>query len=301
MYTMTYVHVHLYIAVTVAPDCSTVSCLLPVCKEGEVLVVPEGECCPQCVPDCSAISCLLPVCEKGEKLVVPEGECCPKCVPDTPDCSAVLCLRPVCEEGQKLIVPDGECCPKCVPDNPDCSAVFCLQPVCEGGEELVVPDGECCPRCQPVCTVKGQTFSSCASRCPRICNSPPVFCPAVCVEGCTCPSGQLIDTINNRCVSEDKCPSRGKICMACCWILNYQTALNMLQLLQSVASHQSLDLVRLPSASSFTILQRTSVSRSSMADVKEMATDLTHGQNAFQRVVSLCNKYNSVSLESQPV
>ena len=32
-------------------DCATVSCLLPTCAEGEISVVPEGECCPICVPD----------------------------------------------------------------------------------------------------------------------------------------------------------------------------------------------------------------------------------------------------------
>ena len=47
-----------------------------------------------------------------------------------------------------------------------------------------------------------------------------------------------------------------------------------------------MDLVREAFANSFTILQRTSVNYSSMADVEEMTTDLTHVQNAFQRVVS---------------
>ena len=40
------------------------------------------------------------------------------------------------------------------------------------------------------------------------------------------------------------------------------------------------------STSSFTILQRISVSYSSMEDAEEMTTDLTHDQNAFQHVVS---------------
>ena len=52
------------------------------------------------------------MCEKGEILEVPEGECCPICVLGV-DCSAVLCLRPVCEEGETIEVPEGECCPIC--------------------------------------------------------------------------------------------------------------------------------------------------------------------------------------------
>ena len=110
-------------------------------------------------PDCSAVSCLLPVCEEGEKSIVPPGECCPKCVPDkAPDCSAVFCLAQACEEGEKAIVPPGQCCPKCVPEKtPDCSAILCLRPVCEEGEILVVLPGQCCPQCvpaAPICSLK---------------------------------------------------------------------------------------------------------------------------------------------------
>ena len=153
------------------------------------------------------MECPLPKCLEGHTLSRCKGECCPTC---TLDCTAVLCPLVACERGSNSVIPEGQCCPRCIPDAPDCSAVSCLRPVCGVGEELVVPDGECCPQCQPLCTIKGQTFSFCASRCPRTCNSPPVFCPAVCVEGCVCPSGQLIDTINNRCVPEDECPSTGK-------------------------------------------------------------------------------------------
>ena len=60
----------------------------------------------------------------------------------------------------------------------------------------------------------------------------------------------------------------------------------VLSVLQSVALSQSLDLARLLSVSSFTILPQTSVSYSSMEDVEEMIIDLTHDQNAFLHVVS---------------
>lgn len=158
--------------------------------------------------NCATVLCALPVCSVGEKIKVPEGQCCPQCVPSTPDCSAVTCLKPVCEEDKELVVPEGQCCPRCVPRTPNCSAVICLQPVCRAGEKLVIPEGECCPQCQPIeCEIEGQEFSTCASLCPATCNSPIRFCPLVCVFGCKCPSGQLIDTVNKRCVPADECPS----------------------------------------------------------------------------------------------
>ena len=97
-----------------AINCATVLCALPTCKPGEIIKIPEGQCCPQCVsndgdPDCSAVSCLLPTCKEGQELEVPDGECCPVCVPVTPDCSAVSCLLVACEEGEQLEVLEGEC------------------------------------------------------------------------------------------------------------------------------------------------------------------------------------------------
>ena len=132
------------------------------------------------------------------------------------DCSNVLCLDlPICETGERLEVPEGHCCPECVPDTLNCSAVLCILPVCNDCEEHVIPDGECCPVCQPIvieieCGIEGQVPSSCASLCPPTCEERNTsFCPSVCVEGCVCPSGQVIDTKNSKCVYEEDCPIQG--------------------------------------------------------------------------------------------
>ena len=122
-------------------------------------------------------------------------------------CAAVSCLRPVCGAGEKLEVPEGECCPICVPD---CSAVSCLRPVCKAGEKLEVPQGECCPICVNECEILGQTFSNCASPCPRTCKNPNPICIALCVQGCMCPSGEVIGTAAGRCVPQTSCPPTGK-------------------------------------------------------------------------------------------
>ena len=95
----------------------------------------------------------------------------------------------------------------------DCAAVSCLLPTCAEGEISEVPEGECCPICVPdtsECKIRGQVFSNCASPCPRTCESPHPICIALCVKGCKCPTGQVVDTINKRCVRPEKCPPRGE-------------------------------------------------------------------------------------------
>ena len=155
-------------AVKVTPDCSHISCLRPVCEEGEELFVPPGQCCPLCItsegaPDCSAIFCPAQACEEGEKAIIPPGQCCPVCVPKgAPDCSAIFCLAQACEEGEKAVIPPGQCCPECVPDKPpvDCSTILCLLPVCEEGEMLIDIPGQCCPQCvsaAPICSLKPES------------------------------------------------------------------------------------------------------------------------------------------------
>ena len=221
---------------TLPPRCAAVSCFLqPVCESGEILDTPEGECCPRCVPDCSllqcdipvcpfgqvartlkgdccpscalnciAVLCGLPICQPGEFRGTPEGQCCPRCLPD---CSAVQCPVFKCKPGQILVTPQGECCPKCMRD---CSAILCFRPECGEGEELYTPEGECCPLCRPIeCEIEGQVFSECAS-CPRTCENPLVICSTVCRRGCECPSRQVLDTANRRCVPMEKCPQNGK-------------------------------------------------------------------------------------------
>jgi len=182
---------------------ASVRCALPVCLVGFTARVPSGQSCPVCLPDCSTVRCLKPVCKPGQRAEVPEDQCCPVCVPD---CAAVSCLRPTCKPGENLEVPEGECCPVCMPD---CSAVSCLRPTCKPGEKLEVPSGECCPVCVRQCEIEGQVFSTCASPCHGTCENPNPVCIGLCVEGCKCPPGQVIDSKSKRCVLPRSCPSKG--------------------------------------------------------------------------------------------
>lgn len=189
-------------------DCRAVLCLLPDCAEDEERFTPEGKCCPKCrkvpQPDCSAVLCRRPVCPIGEEIFTPPGQCCPRCRPITLDCSAVRCLIPVCGTDEELFTPSGQCCPACR----SCSTVLCISPNCGPFEEIFTPPGECCSQCRsrPVCRIGGQVQQGCRT-CPATCRNPGLICTLQCVFGCGCPSGQLIDEDNNKCVEPKDCPN----------------------------------------------------------------------------------------------
>lgn len=56
------------------------------------------------------------------------------------------------------------------------------------------------------CPVEGQVFRSCGGCQKRTCNNPNAPCPLACFPGCACPTGQVIDTVANKCVSPSQCP-----------------------------------------------------------------------------------------------
>lgn len=55
------------------------------------------------------------------------------------------------------------------------------------------------------CPINGEDFQACRS-CPATCFNPGLLCIAQCIPGCGCPSGQLINTLNNTCVDPEQCP-----------------------------------------------------------------------------------------------
>ncbi|XP_019849765.1 PREDICTED: papilin-like [Amphimedon queenslandica] len=58
------------------------------------------------------------------------------------------------------------------------------------------------------CPVDGQVFQECRS-CPATCSNPEIACAAVCIPGCGCPDGKLIDEKNNICVDREDCSIEG--------------------------------------------------------------------------------------------
>jgi len=63
------------------------------------------------------------------------------------------------------------------------------------------------------CPYEGQVFMDCAPLCHTTCsnvdqNSP---CSAVCVRGCGCPQGMVIDEDQRRCVMPSQCPNKSML------------------------------------------------------------------------------------------
>ena len=61
------------------------------------------------------------------------------------------------------------------------------------------------------CPYEGQMFMDCAPLYPITCSNMGVAspCPSVCVGGCGCPEGMVIDEEQKRCVLPSQCPNQG--------------------------------------------------------------------------------------------
>jgi hypothetical protein len=78
---------------------------------------------------------------------------------------------------------------------------------CPGGLASTVDSNLLC-ECGTRCCFGDLVFSECASLCPRTCDSifgRPVSCPAVCVQGCSCPDNMVQD--GNKCILPTECPN----------------------------------------------------------------------------------------------
>ena len=48
-------------------------------------------------------------------------------------------------------------------------------------------------------------LQNCAA-CPATCSEPSLICTEKCTPGCGCPAGELINTLNNKCIRPKECP-----------------------------------------------------------------------------------------------
>ena len=58
-----------------------------------------------------------------------------------------------------------------------------------------------------VCEIKGQVYTECGSACPPTCTSPDSsdYCTKVCVKGCQCPRGTVLNTDTYECMEPSQC------------------------------------------------------------------------------------------------
>ena len=64
------------------------------------------------------------------------------------------------------------------------------------------------------CPIEGQVYMECGSACPPTCANPNPACIALCVQGCQCPTGTVLDEDANKCIDPDDCDT-GKILDLC--------------------------------------------------------------------------------------
>ena len=65
------------------------------------------------------------------------------------------------------------------------------------------------------CPISGQEYNEVRASCPKTCSNPHLLCAGEGQPGCSCPKGQVIDEMNNRCVSPNDCPSKRKRDIGC--------------------------------------------------------------------------------------
>ncbi|XP_044138459.1 cysteine-rich venom protein 6-like [Bufo gargarizans] len=56
---------------------------------------------------------------------------------------------------------------------------------------------------KPDCT-DGKVYTDCGSACPPTCKKPDTACIKICVQGCFCPEGTVLND-RGECVEKDKC------------------------------------------------------------------------------------------------
>ncbi|XP_064005810.1 extracellular matrix organizing protein FRAS1 [Pogoniulus pusillus] len=155
-------------------QCFTASCQPLLCNQDEVMVMPPGKCCPECVPKPCSVSGRLH--QHGEQWKKNSCSVC-ACHRGEVRCLRETCEPLTCEKGQNKVHRPGKCCEECVSSRRSCfyggtvryhgelwnssHCHFCLcdegqvtcqkaecaKVECAKGEELIHLDGKCCPEC----------------------------------------------------------------------------------------------------------------------------------------------------------
>ena len=128
---------------------------------------------------------------KGQVYKECGSACPPTCGDPNPNCFLQCQAGCICPTGTVLDTTKNVCVPlaKCTPSNLSILKVHML---------LFVEHYVACP-------IKGQVYKECGSACPPTCGNPNPICTLQCQAGCMCPTGTVLDTTKNVCVSQAKC------------------------------------------------------------------------------------------------
>ncbi|CAI7993835.1 Mucin-19 [Geodia barretti] len=167
------------------------------------------ECGSACPPTCDDYFNLDLICPL---VCVPGCQCLSGLVLDNDRCvrpkDCLVIEPPQCPIRGQVYMECGSACPPTCDDlNPICPLV-CV-PGCQCLSGLVLDNDRCVPPkdCEPPqCPIRGQVYMECGSACPPTCDDLNPICPLVCVPGCQCPRGTVLD--GKRCVSPTTCDAK---------------------------------------------------------------------------------------------
>ncbi|XP_019853716.1 PREDICTED: uncharacterized protein LOC109583018 [Amphimedon queenslandica] len=200
--------------------------------------------CSDCPPEQPAAKCLINLCDHKTCPNLPPtqclldvcGECKARYLWNNVDVTEFCMTCPA--QGQIFKDCGGSCertCSDILSQKPFvCSKHYCIpgcacpagQVLDEGNNKCVYPEQCPCQRsCDPMpenctriyydncncplcrdCPITGQEYNEVSAYCPKTCSNPHLLCAGEGQPGCSCPLGQVIDEMNNRCVQLKDCP-----------------------------------------------------------------------------------------------
>uniref|UniRef100_A0A3Q1CIX6 VWFC domain-containing protein n=1 Tax=Amphiprion ocellaris TaxID=80972 RepID=A0A3Q1CIX6_AMPOC len=229
-------------------QCWVAECRQVACKPDENLVIPAGQCCPQCVSNpclsagkqyqhgqqwrkddcttcvcdrgqsrCNTDTCRSITCDKGQTNVRRAGSCCDECAAAKGSCLYQGAVR---YHGDTWNATGCEFC-SCDRGQVLCQRAECGRVTCPQGSELVHLPGKCCPECssvKPACIYHGESYQNLArwtdGSCRECeCRDGQVTCY---LSSCpTCPPGTLAVVQEGRCCPDCHQAQCHADCLSC--------------------------------------------------------------------------------------
>ncbi|XP_033117888.1 extracellular matrix protein FRAS1-like [Anneissia japonica] len=171
-------------------QCYVADCLPISCQQGQLMVVPDGQCCPECqslpcqldsahyldgenwqttpcnyciceggLISCVELDCIQKRCGVNERKIVRDGECCADCVSTEDYCEYDQTIK---YHGEVWNVSSCQYC-ICTRGNIDCYKTDCDRILCREGQVLNHRAGRCCPECSEpdgICFFSGISYSN---------------------------------------------------------------------------------------------------------------------------------------------
>ncbi|KAK9872465.1 hypothetical protein WA026_017934 [Henosepilachna vigintioctopunctata] len=121
----------------------------------------------------------------------------------------------ICRRNEEWVEKINLCPPTCQSENPKCVINSLIHPPgcqCLPGYKYLSDDSRVCVKssdCPAKCEQRHTEWNHCGSKCPITCEHPyERGCFLVCVQGCFCKKGYVLDETKNECVLLEHCPKK---------------------------------------------------------------------------------------------